>query len=288
MRLDQARAEKALKDIGDSLNLSTQETALGVIKIANAHMERALRVISVERGHDPRDFTLVSFGGAGGLHAADLARSLNIPKVLVPPQAATLSAYGMLMSDVVKDYSQTVMLSGDTPLKDLEDLLEPLSVRGEQEIIQEGTAPENIHLESSLDLRYRGQSFELNVPFGEDVIARFHEIHQHFYGYANPEIPIEIVNLRVRAIGVVEKPNLSPLSKNGNDPSPARMEFRPVRFESGEIDTPFYDGEKLKFGMEIHGPAVVIHPDTTILIHASDHATVDAFLNLIIQVGGDD
>ena len=116
MSLDPERAYQAVGELGNELGLSPEQTALGVIQVANAHMERALRVISVERGHDPRDFALLSFGGAGGFHAADLARGLAIPTVLVPPYAATFSAFGMIMADVIKDYSRTVMLPGDTPL----------------------------------------------------------------------------------------------------------------------------------------------------------------------------
>ena len=127
-------AENAITPLAEQLGLSLTETALGIIEIANAHMERALRVISVERGYDPREFTLLSFGGAGSLHAADLARRLRIPQVLIPPYAATLSAFGMLAADVVKDYSQTVMLAGNTPINNLQSKISPLLERAHQEI----------------------------------------------------------------------------------------------------------------------------------------------------------
>ncbi|MBI3760348.1 MAG: hydantoinase/oxoprolinase family protein, partial [Chloroflexi bacterium] len=171
MTLDADRSWGALSRLGSAIGLSPVETARGVIEVVNAHMERALRVISVERGHDPRDFTLVSFGGAGGLHAADLARRLGIPRVLIPPLAATLSAFGMLAADVIKDYSQTVMLPGDTPLEALAARLSPLAERGMAEVMAEGVARDDIVVEQFLDIRYRGQSYELTVPFGPSVMA---------------------------------------------------------------------------------------------------------------------
>ncbi len=185
MQLDQQAAQQALSELGKELQLSPEEAALGVIQVANAHMERALRVTSIERGHDPRDFSLVSFGGAGGLHAVDLARGLNIPRVLVPPQASTFSALGMLMSDVIKDYTQTVMLPGETSFDTLEELFTPLLSRGALEVQREGASEEAIQLKPTLDLRYQGQSFELNLPFTQDFAQAFSQEHERIYGYAN-------------------------------------------------------------------------------------------------------
>jgi N-methylhydantoinase A len=278
-------AKAAIAPLAAQLGLTVTETALGIIEIANAHMERALRVISVERGYDPREFTLLSFGGAGGLHAANLARRLKIPRVLVPPWAATLSAFGMLAADVVKDYTQTVMLPGDTPTADLQSLISPILERARSEIRAEGFTDARIRLEPALDMRYRGQSYELSVPFTERFAADFHTEHQRVYGYQRPEAALEIVNLRVRGIGVVEPPKIAAHPVGDRDPSEARLETRPVVLESGQKrEIPFYRGESLQPGNVIPGPAVIVRDDTTILLGENDTAEVDPYLNLRIDV----
>jgi N-methylhydantoinase A len=287
MRLDESRASRALAALGQQAGLSATEAALGVVEVANAHMERALRVISVERGHDPRDFTLISFGGAGGLHAADLARRLGITRVLVPPQASTLSAFGMLAADVVKDYSQTVMLEGDTPSGTLDERLRPLAERALREVMDEGIARGQVSVEGSLDVRYRGQSYELTVRLSGDTLADFHEAHRRAFGYARPGAPVEIVNVRVRATGRVEPPPLPRLPAGGPDATPALLERRPVTLGPGHTPlVPLYRAEALRAGNRFAGPALVVRADTTILVGEADEAEVDAFGNLLIAVRG--
>jgi N-methylhydantoinase A len=285
MPLDASRAHGVLAKLGSELNLNTEQAALGVVAVANAHMERALRVISVERGHDPRRFTLLSFGGAGGLHAADLARGLGIPRVLVPPLASTLSAFGMLAADVIKDYTRTVMLTGSTPVPDLSAQLEALAERGQRELLAESVPADCIRIERFLDIRYRGQSYELIVPFSNTVYSDFHRMHEHQYGYANNNAPVEVVNLRVRAVGQGTPPPLSPRPVQGPDPAVAYLESRRVVFAGGPLEPPFYRAESLEPGNRIQGPAVVVRSDTTILIGPTDRAEVDEFDNLIIEVG---
>jgi 5-oxoprolinase (ATP-hydrolysing) len=293
MPLHPDRAWQALSRLGQQLGLDPVAAALGVIEVVNTHMERALRVISIERGYDPREFCLLSFGGAGGLHAADLARQLDIPQVLVPPLASTLSAFGMLAADVVKDYTQTVMLPGDTPLPEITAGLAPLALRGRQEVRAEGVAETDILVEKFLDMRYAGQSFELTVPWlldGQKVQADFHRLHQHTYGYAHPGAPLEIVNLRARATGKGQAPLLPPALVEDEDPSPALIGFRPVTLsqQQGQIhepaSLPFYSYELLRPGNIIQGPAIVVRADTTILIGPGDQARVDAYSNLIINI----
>ena len=247
-------------------------------------MVRALRVISVERGHDPRDFTLVSFGGAGGLHAADLARQLGIPRALISPYAATLSALGMLTADVVRDYSRTVMLPGETDRATLEGYLAPLIARGRRDLAAEGVPPGAIETTSSLDMRYQGQSFELPIPLDDDPGSAFHQAHLHLYGYANETIPLEIVNVRVRATGSVPPPQLPEFPPVGPDPTSALLGRRPLLLPEGERMAPFFQGAALRPGNRIAGPAVVLRPDTTVLLGPGDQATVDRFLNLLIEV----
>jgi N-methylhydantoinase A len=284
MPLDTARGHSAIARLGEELKLDPVQTALGIITVVNAHMERALRLVSMERGHDPRDFTLLSFGGAGGLHAANLAKAVGCQTVLVPPLASTLSAFGMLVADVIKDYTLTVMLPGTTLRSDLDKLLEPLAKRGLNEIQAQGFSRQSIHIERSLDMRYYGQSYELIVPFSENVYADFHQLHEKKYGYANVEMPIEIVNLRVRVIGLGTPPAILPLSIKSPDPSRAYRGSLSVVFDTDPIETPYYQGEALEPGNLIHGPAVIVRSDTTILIPPADQAKVDAYGNLTIQV----
>jgi len=278
-------AEAAIQSLTDQLGLTLTETAMGIIEIANAHMERALRVISVERGHDPREYTLLSFGGAGSLHAADLARRLHIPEVLIPPYAATLSAFGMLAADVVKDYTQTVMLPGDTSIDNVQRRISPLLERAKQEIGAEGFNAESIRLKPSLDMRYRGQSYELTVPFSKNFVADFHEGHRQTYGYQRPEADLEIVNLRVRGTGLVASPKITAQPLQGTDPTAALIEHRFVVLAANQKEEiPFFQGEKLQPGNLVPGPAVVVRNDTTILIGSRDQARIDCFANLWIEI----
>ena len=281
-------AAAAIAPFAKQLGISASETALGIVEIANAHMERALRVISVERGHDPRAFSLLSFGGAGSLHAADLARRLHIPQVLIPPYAATLSAFGMLAADVVKDYTQTVMLPGSTPFAQLHSQISILLERAQFEIKTEGFTDEKIRLEPALDMRYRGQSYELTIPLTENFKEDFHQVHHQTYGYQRLEADLEIVNLRVRGMGLVASPQISAQPAEDADSSSAIIEQRFVVLAANQKkEIPFYRGEALKPGNLIPGPAVVVRDDTTILMGETDRATVDAYLNLIIEIGSE-
>ncbi len=275
---------RALTGLGHSLGLTLEQAALGVIEVTNTHMERALRVISVDRGHDPRDFILVSFGGAGGLHAADLARRLGIPKVLVPPQAATLSALGMLLADVVKDYSQTVMLSGNTSMDRVSEELAPLLLRAQRDLSAEGLPAEALILEPFVDCRYRGQSFELMVPFRESLLEDFHHAHQLTFGYADPKAEVELVNVRVRAAGKTDRPSFQKRKIGPPEPTMAFLEKRDVVFSGDAAPVSFYKGDMLKPGNRIQGPAVILRQDTTILITAQDRAEMDGFSNLVLHV----
>jgi N-methylhydantoinase A len=285
MPLDAARAWNAVGRLAGALDLSPEACAMGIVAVANARMARALRVISVERGQDPRHFTLVSFGGAGGLHASDLARGLGIPQVLISPYASTLSALGMVMADVVKDYTQTVMVSGETPTAELAARLQPLMARASEELQAEGVGQDEMVIEPALDVRYQGQSYELPVPFGPDALERFHFAHQRLYGYADRAAPVEVVNVRVRAVGRVARPVLRRHVEAGPDPAAALIDRRSVLLADGRATVPFYRGEDLAPGNQIAGPAVVVRSDTTVLLQPADRATVDPTLNLRITVG---
>ncbi|MBE2202008.1 MAG: hydantoinase/oxoprolinase family protein [Anaerolinea sp.] len=210
MRLDEAAARRALDALAQQMGAaSVEEAAWGVIQVANANMERAIRKISVERGYDPRRFTLLPFGGAGPLHACELAAAMQIPRVLIPATPGVLSALGMLAAAPTKDYSQTVMVEigekreeGGERLAAALALLQP---RALAEMAAEGYAPEAVTLHHSLDMRYKGQSHELNVPYTlvnhqSSIVNHFHQAHETRYGYAQPEAIVEIVTVRVTAV----------------------------------------------------------------------------------------
>jgi N-methylhydantoinase A len=208
-----------------------------------------------------------------------------MPYVMAPRLAGTLSAYGMLMADVVRDTSQTVMLAGDTPLEELGRRLEGLAERVREDLRGEGLAEGQIEMELEVDMRCEGQSYELTTPFGEGLAEAFHRLHEQAYGYSRREARLEIVNLRARAIGRREKPALPRLAVEGEDPGQALMGYRRVVFRERARETPFYRGEDLRPGNRMEGPAVVARADTSVLIGPSDRARVDEYLNVVIEVG---
>ncbi len=257
----------------------------GMIDIANAHMERALRVISVERGEDPREMVLVSFGGGGGLHACDLARALGIPHVLISPLAATLSALGMLVADVQLDYVHTVMLEEYIPFEQLEEAFDDLVRRGKNDLEQEGIRSSSAVITRSMDMRYVGQSYELDVPLSRDFRRMFDECHQERYGYCQRDLPVEIVNVRVKAVGLVAPPEIPHQPMGNRDASLAYWENRPVWTKEGVRPVPHFRGNRLTPGHALEGPAVIVMDDTTVFLNSGDEATVDSYSNLIIRVG---
>ena len=284
MQIYPERAHKVLGILANSLHLTVTQAALGIIEVVNTQMDHALRVISVERGHDPRDFSLFSFGGAGGLHASELARRMNIPRVIISKYASTLSAYGMLASNVMKDYVQTVMLPATTKMELLRNIYMPLLEQGILDIKREGFTEDIIETRQSLDIRYIGQSYEINIPFTDDFIAVFYNAHQKLYGYFYPDKPLEIVNLRVKAIGKVVPINLPDIKGVENIVSLLPIDHKEVEFTEGSVTLPVYLYEQLQAGSRFTGPAIIVSVDTTILLNENDHVNVDAYQNLIIDV----
>ncbi|HET9017158.1 MAG TPA: hydantoinase/oxoprolinase family protein, partial [Thermomicrobiaceae bacterium] len=200
MRLEVDAARRAVERIAGRLGTSAEEAALGMVRVANANMEAAIRVISVERGHDPRRFTLVAFGGAGPLHACELASALRIPRVLVPATPGVLSALGMLAADIIKDYVRTVMVGAVEAQAAVDPVFAELGARGEADLRAEGLPPDRIAIERYLDLRYVGQSYELVVPFDGEVpaaVAAFHAAHERRFGYSDSAEQVQVVNCRV-------------------------------------------------------------------------------------------
>ena len=246
-------------------------------------MEGAIRVISVERGHDPREFALVSFGGAGGMHAADLARRLSIPTVLVPAHPGILSAYGMLVSDYVQEYAQTLLV----PMAELtperaEAAFEELEARGRETMRAEGVAPRDIEISRFVDMCYVGQSFELVVPWSDHCSDVFHRRHESRYGYADSARATQIVNVRIRVVGpagVAHRP-LRVADGNGGD---AHVDTAPMWGERGWLQTPVYDRQHLQPGRHLPGPALITEYSATTVVPGDFTARIDDYYNLVLQ-----
>jgi len=286
MMLHARRLEPFFTQMAEGLGLSTIELAEGILSVANTAMEKAIRVISVERGYDPREFTLFTFGGAGGMHAAYLARLLGIPKVLIPNNPGILSAIGMLMADIIKDYSLTVMLNqGDIDRGQISKLFHDLEVKGKKDLISEGVHEKRIILERYLDMRYEGQSYEIIVPFNEDYVEGFHSLHEKNYGYRNNEKRVEIVNLRLRARGIPEKPEFQKSQLSSEPPADeALLGQREVVFDSEPMRTHVFKRERLKPGNRIDGPSILVEYSSTIVVPPFAEAFVDTYRNLIIHI----
>jgi N-methylhydantoinase A len=281
------------RDVADELGIGVREAAQGILDVANANMERALRVVSVERGYDPREFGLVAFGGAGPLHAPRLAAELDIPRVVVPRTAGVLSALGLLISDILYDHSTSrVRRLDDVDPVDLRTTLEAFVAEGREQLRAEGLDADEMQFEPSLDLRYVGQSFELSVPVSPDVdedtlgdvTDRFHRKHRQRYGHAYPEEPVELVTIRLRARGVVETPDLRPEADRGESVDAAHTETRPVVYDGETHETPVYDRTRLPVGATFDGPAVVEGVESTTVVHPGQRVEVDDDANLVVEV----
>jgi N-methylhydantoinase A len=271
------------------------ELAAGIVAVSNATMEKALRVISVERGHDPREFALICFGGGGGLHAADLARSLGLPKVVVPRSPGAFSALGILLSDVVRDTIRSVFLpvpeGGRHASKgsrefwhDLENRFAILERASRAELQHEGFCAELARTERRLDLRYAGQSYELSVPLRTDFRELFHREHEKAYGHAYARRPIEIVNLRLRLVIRMPKPSLrSSARKARRLTQAALLKTKPVWFGGKPHRTPIYDRAYLQPAARVRGPAVIVEYSSTTVVPPDFECYVDEYLNLTLS-----
>lgn len=268
MALDLPRAETLAAALAARLNLTPQALAEGIIRIADANMERAIRVVSVQRGHDPRDFALLAFGGAGGLHACALATSLDIRTVLIPQHSGVLSALGMLLADVSKDYSTSILKPTATLTEQsLNESLTPLLNRAKADLQAEGFTDSDIFLTPFVDMRYKGQAYELSIPLTPDFADAFHRQHQKLYGYANPARATEVVQLRLKATGRTDKPSLTPNTQPAPPiPPPPPTHVRETIFNATPHPTPIYHRESLNPGMHAEGPAILITGQSTNII----------------------
>jgi N-methylhydantoinase A len=278
VRLDEARAREHMEQARQSI-ASAEQFAAGILLLAESAMEKALRVISVERGYDPRDFTLVAFGGAGPLHACSLARSLRIPRVLVPGMPGALSAFGILLADATRDYSRTVMLPPEQSLLAVQ--FAELEERGLREMQSEGLAGEATR---SVDMRYVGQGYELNVPYSDAMVSIFHRAHQRRYGYADEYRTVEVVNIRVRVTSETERIEIPQSPMRVGDGSQGVLKTRKVLFDQHPFETPVYDRSLLRPGDTFIGPAVIAEYSATTVIPPECEARVDTFNNIVIAV----
>ena len=286
--------ERVFRDtIADPLGTTVDEAAQGALDVANANMARALRVVSVERGYDPRDFALVAFGGAGPLHATALAADLDIPKVIVPRTAGVLSALGLLISDIIYDYSTSrVRRLADVDPDDLQREFDRFDAEGRGRLDEEDLDEDQMVVERTLDLRYAGQSFELGVPVPEGGIdaetietveSRFHDTHRRRYGHAYEDEPVELVTIRSRARGIVAEPDLEAEHVEGTIDDAIR-ETRDVVYGGDPYATRIYDRSRIPTGAEFQGPAVVEGVESTVVVRPGQDAFVDEYGSLHVEV----
>jgi N-methylhydantoinase A len=284
-QLNEARARRLMDRARGKLR-SVEAFAQGILDVANATMEKAIRVISVERGYDPRDYTLVAFGGAGALHACELAAALQMPRVLVPKFPGALSALGILRADVVKDVSQTVRLAVERAVeakRELRQRFARIERNGLREMQAEGFSATQVRIERLLDMRYVGQAYELTVSAHGNFVGTFHRAHEQRYGYADPGRAVEVVNVRARLVGASPKPSLPESRGAGASVLAALVEHRAVQAAGRRERTAIYDRAKLRAGNRFAGPAVVVEYSATTFVPSGWRGQVDAYENIVLE-----
>jgi len=277
VRLDVERARKCFAARRGELE-SVEAFAEGILRVVETQMERAIRVISVERGYDPRRFTLVAFGGGGPLHACALARALRVPSVMIPAMPGALSAVGILLADAVRDYSRTVMLPG-VRMAELDEEFRALEEVGVRDF-----AGKKFEVERTVDVRYVGQGYELNVAHGMEAAERFHAMHEQRYGFADHERGMEIVNVRVRLI--VRREAYVPVREvaRAGDGAAALRGEKSIYFDGEWLRARVFDRERLRAGDSFEGPAVVAEYTSATVVPPGARVRVDGLRNLVIEV----
>jgi N-methylhydantoinase A len=288
-------ARKAIARLAASLGLDPMATAVGILSVVTANMVRAIRVISVQRGYDPRDYTLIEFGGAGPLHAARLARELDIGRILVPRNPGILCAMGLLLTDPRADFAMTrLRMLEPAALSAMSDAFQSLAVRAESWFEHEGIAPGDQRSTRTADMRYAGQNYELSVPLPDGDIGphslsalaeRFATTHRRLYGFAADDEPVQLVTFRVEVTGVVPKATFTPMPLTGSDAADALADHRPVWMPelNAVAPCPVYERDRLRAGNKFDGPAIVEQMDATTFVPGGMTAQVDAWLNLILE-----
>jgi N-methylhydantoinase A len=287
MVLDAEKAKIGLEKFAKEIGMSYDDTILGVWRVVNSNMVKAIRVVSVEKGLDTRDFSLIAFGGAGPVHAAALARELNIPKVIVPYAPDVFSAYGIMVSDVQLDYSRTKILSvkgAEIKAEEfVKETLKDFAAEAERDLAEQDIDFADAMLVPSLDMRYVGQSYEINEGFKglEDAQKRFLENHSRLYGYSMSSEDVEIVNIRLRVIASRAKPE--PL-KVGVEAKGKPVEYREVLFEEGRGKTPVFRRKDLPAYFEHEGAAIIEANDSTVVVPPSMSFSVDEYGNIVMHI----
>ncbi|MEB4614991.1 hydantoinase/oxoprolinase family protein [Leucobacter sp. M11] len=283
--------EAITRVIAEPLGMELAEAAQAIVSVANANMADAVRLISIRRGYDPRDFALLAFGGAGALHGADVARELNIPTVVVPPSPGVTSAMGCLLVDIRHDLSQMYTgLASAADAEDLESSFTALETEASDRLRHEGVADENALLQRQVSMRYLGQWRSMQVPMGsgpgalEEAVRTFHEQHEREFAFRQDDAPVEIYQLHLAAVGKIPKPSFRPSPLDATSPGePA--ERRPVYFGgSGWVDTPVYHRDALPAGANFPGPAIINQLDSTTVVPPHTRAEIDEWLNIRIHL----
>jgi N-methylhydantoinase A len=300
MALDVERARCAIEErCARPLGRDVVEVANGIVEIANAAMINALRLVSVQRGYDPRDFALVAFGGAGPAHANRLAAELQIPRLIIPPAPGIFSAMGLLVTELKHDYAVTRICRTDRlDLAEVAALFDRQMAEGQAMLAREGMSSERTSFRRSVDMRYVGQSFELTiaVPPGAiddraiaTIVEQFHTEHRRAFGHSTPGEPTEFVNLRVTALGMITKPAMREIAPHcSSSTASAVQECRPVYFAEagGFVECPIVVRYKLGAGAIVDGPAIVEEMDSTTVLHPGYRATIDRYGDLLIEPAG--
>ena len=291
--LDRDRVVGLMQALAGQINTDAHQTALGINRVVNANMERAIRKISLERGYDPRLFTLVPFGGAGPMHACELAQELGIPRILVPSNPGILSALGVAIADIVKDYSRTVMLRGaDLDRSRIDEEFQGMEGQARTEMAGEGLDVDKMAARRFLDVRYVGQSFELTVDYpsrptktdlAKVIGDNFYKAHLRRFGYADRAEPVEVVNLRLKLEVAMEKPSVQPQSTGAADSAHALIGEAEVVFQEGALASPLYQRDQLTCGNTVSGPALIIQMDSTTVLTPGWGGVVDPFGNLLLE-----
>jgi N-methylhydantoinase A len=289
-------AHRAVETLAARLNRDVYEVAEGICTILASNMANAIRSRTVQKGFDPREFTLVAFGGAGPMTALDVANMLKIPTVIVPFYPGITSALGLLTTDLKYDFVKTELLnSSEAPAARLHEDLAGLGARAHAQLVRDGIAPEQMRFDYAVDLRYAGQGYELRVPITEATVngsdwepvwQSFHESHLAEYGHSFADLPIEIVTLRVTGRGIMPQLPQSMTMGNSQQTRNARLKSGETYFRVGGVmrkfETEFFDRASLRPGTRIHGPSVLFQKDSTTVIPPGWLATVDDFMNVII------
>lgn len=281
--------------LGEKLNMNAEQIASGIIKVANSNMLNALKLISVRKGYDPRDFTLVAIGGGGPMHSQDLARELGVKKVIIPAASSVFASWGMLMSDLRHDYSQTVLTSTkNIDFNSINEIFENTINHAKEVLVSEGMNPEQIVFSKSVDMRYTGQEHTVEIPVsaGElddknltEVINKFHENHERLYSYKLLENGTEIVNIKVQVLGKIEKTKISEVMSSGQEKI---KEERNVFFEGKGWETiKVYNKDALNINEVIEGPAIIEEKTSSAILNAGDKLIKDKYGNLLIEIGGE-